>query len=208
MANTREYRVGDTVEIAGCRYEVKDYYLGAKGNGSYPKVLAKILWISNLNKFVEDTLGYNRFDGKILGFDWMNDCAKLINALTNFKGVAPTKSGALNEASIKKFFEGDHNLVRLENLSEKIEKLLSNFNTIKTITDNVITKVSDKNDELVNSIDTKNVKAIQRLEWEFKSIIKFISKTEDVLMVLNKMGETNTEDATEFDVAEFMNPTD
>jgi hypothetical protein len=44
----------------------------------------------------------------------MEDCNKLINALQKFKGVAPTKSGALQEAAIKKFFETDKNLTRLE----------------------------------------------------------------------------------------------
>ena len=207
MANTREYREGDTIDIEWCKYEVRDYYLSAKWNGSYPKVLAKILWISNLNKFVEDTLGYNRYDWKILWFDWMEDCNKLINALQKFKGVAPTKSGALQEAAIKKFFETDKNLTRLEWLSEKISTVLGNFNTIKGMAHNVITKVASKNDEFVNAIDTQNVKAIERIEKEFDSIIELITKSEEVLASLNKVGAANSETETDFDAAEFINPT-
>jgi hypothetical protein len=72
---------------------------------------------------------------------------------------------------------------------------------------NVITKVASKNDEFVNAIDTQNVKAIERIEKEFDSIIELITKSEEVLASLNKVGAANSETETDFDAAEFINPT-
>ena len=202
MTNFRE---GDSVNIQGCNYEITEFYLSAKSNGSYPKVLAKMLGITNMADFVWSVLGYTRHEGKIFWFKSMEDCNKLIVALKEFKWMEAETSTVLKDASIKKFFEDEDNLERLEGLSANIGKLLTNFNKIKTIASNVITKVTAKNKDLVKSIDTKNVKMIGKLETEFASILEFVTTTDEVLASLNGTGAENADEAVEFNADTFIN---
>ena len=202
MAN---YREGDSVCIHGCNYEVTDYYLSAKSNGSYPKVLAKILWISDLNAFVQETLWYNRHEGKVFGFASQADCAKLINALQNFKGVAVKQSDTLKDASIKRFFESIQNLESLEATSNGIEKVMANFNNIKNVAANILTKISAKNDEFVQAIDGKHLASIKRVDEELARILRHVTDIDEVLAHLNEIGGTLNVETVEFNVDEFLN---
>jgi len=202
------YREWDTIVIEGCEFEVTETYLSAKWNGSYPKVLAKILWIDSMNEFVMDTLGYNQFGWKILGYKGVEDRDLLIKALVDFKGVAPVKSSKLKEAEIKKYFEDDSNLEDLGTLTTNIEKLISNFNNIVKIAGNVVRKVSKKNKQLVKAIDSQNIKGINKFKGEFASILEHITAADEVLTSLNEIGEGVTPEATDFNAEDFINGKD
>ena len=199
------YREGDSVSIHGCNYKVTENYLSAKSNGSYPKVLAKILGITDINRFVNSVLGYSGYAGKKFGYANMADCAKLINALQNYQGVDTAESDILSDRIVNNYFSNETNLEELTHLTKGIKEVLNNFNNIKNASTNVIAKVRAKNKELVEAVDSRNVDRIKAIKAEFNSIAEYITESSTVLARLNEIWETLNVETEDFNAEEFIN---